>query len=569
MTHMRATHVQITDFSETDREPLRPSGMADILFCLIPAMAAVALCIWFRPLLTSGLWWDEQWRAYHVLLPGFHLDLGGTYAPTSPAWLLVDKLFVVLLGVREWVLRIPSVVAWVLIGPLTYRLSRRVMGRLASLVAGIALGVTPAVLYFGTELKPYATETLATVAIILAWAKARETEGKGRLLWYGVIALVSLLSVPAIFVVAPLLALDAIRAARNLRSKPRDSCRSLAIVAATSAAVILPLAAMVLPQPAGDEYRYFPFLPASFFQAIEIAARDIGAFLAAAWTSASMIKTDTRSVRLAAPSHPLFACAEWGVALLVVLGAWHLRRNLVGVGLTWVLGGGLVLQVIASRLHVWPLGIARVNLFMLPTVYVLTVAGLACAWNVIRKSRTLAPRAAAVPVLCAGVGLLGAMLAQNTVTTSALHEELPLHRWAENLRSIVADARNDAGAGAIAVVEMDGGEAGFFAEPKGATRGLGWIVYMDRYSYSRRVGREIPLSNTFFADIAQAHPFGLDAFMAGHRQATTVVEYTALGGLTIGVADGSVLTADIRAFGYVPYWYRTYEDSGQLTIWRR
>jgi 4-amino-4-deoxy-L-arabinose transferase-like glycosyltransferase len=186
MTHMRATHVQITDFSETDREPLRPSGMADILFCLIPAMAAVALCIWFRPLLTSGLWWDEQWRAYHVLLPGFHLDLGGTYAPTSPAWLLVDKLFVVLLGVREWVLRIPSVVAWVLIGPLTYRLSRRVMGRLASLVAGIALGVTPAVLYFGTELKPYATETLATVAIILAWAKARETEGKGRLLWYGV-----------------------------------------------------------------------------------------------------------------------------------------------------------------------------------------------------------------------------------------------------------------------------------------------------------------------------------------------------------------------------------------------
>ena len=238
-------------------------------FCLIPAVAAVALCIWFRPLLTSGLWWDEQWRAYHVVLPGLHLDLSGTYAPTSPLWLLIAKLSVALFGVKEWALRFPSVVAWVLIGPFAYRLGRRIMGRVASIVASTTLAATPPMIYFGTEFKPYALETFATVAIILAWARAHETGKKQRALWYGVMALVSLVSVPAIFVVAPLLGFDVIRAVHHLRHQSSDSRKLLAIVAATSVAIVVPLAVTVLPQPAGDEYAYFHFLPMNLWRGFE------------------------------------------------------------------------------------------------------------------------------------------------------------------------------------------------------------------------------------------------------------------------------------------------------------
>jgi hypothetical protein len=549
--------------------PSEPSGGLDFLFCLVPAVAAVALCTWFRPLLTSGLWWDEQWRAYHVVLPGLHLDLSGTYAPTSPAWLLIEKFAVVLLGLKEWVLRTPGIVAWVLIGPLTYRLCRRVMGRAASLVAGTALGATPAILYFGTELKPYVTETLCTVAIILAWTRAHEKEGTRRFVWYGVIALVSLVSVPAVFVVVPLLAVDAVRAVRRWRIDSRESRLQLAVVAATSAAVVVPLALTVLPQPAGAEYSYFHFLHGGLGEALLTAVRQIGAFLAAAWTSASLIKTDTRSVPLAFPSHPLFACAEWGIAVLVVIGGWHLRHSIVGIGLTSVFVGGLAFQVVTSLLHLWPLGIARVNLFLIPLVYVLTVAGLVCAWHAVRNGLMPALRAAALGVLCAGILLLGGIVVQDGVTTGALHADLPMHRWAEDLRTVVADARDDSGAGTIAVVQMDGAQSGFFAEPKGAPRGLGWTVYMDHYSYSEPVGNRIPLSRTFFADIALRSYTGLHDFLADHLLATTVVEYAALGNIAMGEAGGARVAKTIRSFGFEPYSTTTYKDSGQLTVWHR
>ncbi len=558
--------------SETvDPEPRRttgPHGAADLVFCLIPAVAALTLCIWFRQMLTSGLWWDEQWRAYHVVLPGLHLDLGGTYSPTSPAWLFVDKFAVVLFGVKEWAFRIPSVVAWVLVGPLTYRLCRRVLGRPASLVVGIGLGASPAILYFGTELKPFATETLATVAIILAWTRAHETEGKQRLLWYGLMALVSLVSVPAIFVVAPLIALDVITAARKWRSESRHSPRLLAIAAATSVAVIVPLAVTVLPQHAGADDTYFNFLPRNFWQAVSSTAHGIGAFLAAAWTSVPILKTDA-PLPLSTASHALFSLAEWGVPVLVIVGIWHLRHSTVGLGLTSVLVGGLVMQVVTSLLHLWPVGIARVNLFMLPVVYVLTVAGLAFAWNAVRQSRTFVSRAGGVIVLTAGMGLVGAMLVQNTFTIAALHRGLPTHRWAEDTRAVVADARRNSGPSTIAVVQMDGAGGGFFAEPTGAPHGLGWIFYMDHYRYSARVGSRIPLSRTFFAETGPHSDEGLRAFIEDHPGTTTVVEYAALGGYAAKFADANVLTAAIKSFGFVPYSQTTYADTGELTIWHR
>jgi Dolichyl-phosphate-mannose-protein mannosyltransferase len=566
----------------------RKSPPAELIFCLIPVVVAAALIVWFRPLLTSGLWWDEQWRAYHVVLPGLDLDLKGTYAPTAPVWLLICKLPVALFGVREWALRTPSVVAWILLGPLTYLLCRRVMGRVASLVAGTALAATPAIVYFDTELKPYAMETLATVAIVLAWARAHESVqiherahahqrvykhdrfgNKRRLGWYGAIAVISLVSVPALFIVAPLMAFDAVKAVRKVRSKTRESVRELTAVGATSIAVVVPWAVTVLHQPASDEFSYFHFLPRDLPQAFVDAIRGIGAFFAAAWTSASMIKTDTRSVPLAAPSHPLFACAEWGVAVLVVIGAWHLRNNLVGQGLACALAGGLVLQAIASLLHAWPLGIARVNLFLLPVVYMLTVAGLAWAWQVIHDGQLISARAIAMPILVAGTLLLGAILVQDTVTTQALHRDLPMQRWAEDLNSVVARARDLAGPSALAVVQMDGAEAGFFAEPPGARRGLGWIFYMDYYKYSERLGARIPLSLTYFADIADTSEGALRIFIADHPRATMVAEYAALAENTRGPNGGSLIAECIRRSGFHPYLSYTYRDSGQLTMWRR
>ena len=100
-----------------------------------------------------------------------------------------------------------------------------------------------------------------------------------------------------------------------------------------------------------------------------------------------MIKSDNQPIPLDAPWHLLFACAEWGVVVLVILGAWNLRRGVVGLGLTSVLVGGLALQVVASLFHLWPLGVARVTpLHAPPVISAMTVAGIACAWTAMRKS---------------------------------------------------------------------------------------------------------------------------------------------------------------------------------------
>ena len=80
-------------------------------------------------------------------------------------------------------------------------------------------------------------------------------------------ALVSLVSVPALFIVGPLLGLDVVRACRNSRAAPGDLRILLATVAAPSAAVAVPLAVTVLPQPAGAQYSYFNFLSANPWEA--------------------------------------------------------------------------------------------------------------------------------------------------------------------------------------------------------------------------------------------------------------------------------------------------------------
>jgi hypothetical protein len=178
-------------------------------------------------------------------------------------------------------------------------------------------------------------------------------------------------------------------------------------------------------------------------------------------------------------------------------------------------------------------------------------------------------RVVLLPVLCAGVALVGLVGVQDAASTGALHGDIPLHRWAESLRVVVSDTRKNATPGALAVVQMDGGESGFFAEPLGATRGLGWIVYMDYYSYPTWPGPRIPLARTFFCDISQQSTAALGTFIADHPQATMVAQYWALGAHGSGAVAGRLVVSRIRSFGFKAYSTVTYKDSGQLTIWRR
>ena len=539
---------------------------ADLVVLTVVAALPVALTVWFGQLLTSGLWWDEQWRAYHIALSGLQMDLGGTYSPTAPAWLLIEKLAAAVLGPHEWALRIPSVVAWVLIGPVAYLLGRRVMSRPFAGLAAAALAVNPAMLYFGSELKPYALEALVTLLVLLGWVRGREAHGGARLAWYGAIAAVSLLSIPALFVVAPLLALDVERVLRHVGSCWRASARSLLSALMAGALVLVPLALFVLPQPAGADYGFFTFVPYQLGQAWHAVIGDLGTYLSGAWTTVSLIRSDTGLITLPPASCLLTDSASWGVAVLVLLGMWHLRRSTLGRGLTAALGGSLALELVASLAHRWPFGLIRVNLFQLPLVLILTVAGLAAAWNIATNSGRLRLEAAAV--LAAGLVLVAALVTQEGFTTRSLHGDLPLSRWETYLKSAVIVARRLAGPGTLAVVLVDGLPTTCMTEPVGAPHGLAWNFYMDFYDFAGLPASDrVPLASTYFATTAPQSAAGLPRFFSEHPGASTVVEYRALGG-PVCPLSGSFLGPVIRKSGFHPVWTRTYRHSGALTVWQ-
>ncbi|MGD1012719.1 MAG: glycosyltransferase family 39 protein [Acidimicrobiales bacterium] len=547
----------------------------DLVLLLVLGLIPVAMAVWFRQVLSSGLWWDELWRAYHIALPGIQLDLHHTYAPTAPAWLYIEKLAVDLMGLHEWVLRLPSVTAWVLLGPVAYLLCRRAMSRTLAFVAGVAMAINPAMLYFGTELKPYVVEALATGVILLAWLRGRRVHGMHRFAWYFVIALASLPSIPASFVVAPLLACDLVRAAWHHRSEGRVALSDVVAALVAGALVVLPLALFVLPQPAGAAYGYFRFIPHGASPAVRAVASDLLTYASGAWTGLSLIASDTGLIPLSTAPSLLVGCADVGLFALVLTGAWHLRRRPLGQGLIAALVGSLLLETVASGLNRWPLGLTRINLFQLPLVLMLTVAGLSAVWKRAssearsRKRDEVANRALSGVAFALGLALVLALGVQNASTISALHSDLPWARPGAYTKSVVAEARRLYRPGTLAVVVVDGRRTGCMDEPTGTPRGMSWIFYMDFYNFAGMPSSDrIPLASTYFATTSPHSAAGLPGFFARHPADATVVEYRELSGGRCVLRD-LFLARAIRRHGYYATWIRIYNHSGEITVWHR
>src|SRR5206468_2459734 len=69
-------------------------------------------------------------------------------------------------------LRLPGVLAFLALGPVTFALSRRFLGPLASLLVAAATVANSGILTYGLQLKPFTLEALGAELAVLLWFEA-------------------------------------------------------------------------------------------------------------------------------------------------------------------------------------------------------------------------------------------------------------------------------------------------------------------------------------------------------------------------------------------------------------
>ncbi|MCS7178325.1 MAG: glycosyltransferase family 39 protein [Anaerolineae bacterium] len=113
-----------------------------------------------------SLWLDEAYLALNIL----NRDFSGLLRPLDhhqvapPLFLWAVKLAVSLGGDSEMVLRLVPLIGSILALPLFYRLARGVLSPLGAWLATAMLAWSQPLIYYASEVKPYATDALTSVA---------------------------------------------------------------------------------------------------------------------------------------------------------------------------------------------------------------------------------------------------------------------------------------------------------------------------------------------------------------------------------------------------------------------
>jgi hypothetical protein len=234
--------------------------------------------------------------------------------------------------------------------------------------------------------------------------------------------------------------------------------------------------------------------------------------------------------------------------------------------------GALLLELLASAVHRWPFGLLRVNIFVLPLLYVLGGIGAVALARLLRGPqradgswlpatwwRVIALGAAAV-LFVAAVTAGGVATQQALAETSALQAK---PTWFGATKAAVADTRLMATPGDLVIIRADRSPPIWYAFP--------WLYYMNRYQgYPARVAARprIPASRTL--PVAYVTPGAVHRFLAAHpgSPAIFLLEYILFPDRFPASAHQQSLTT-LRQFGYCPTREIPLSYTGELTVLTR
>ena len=389
----------------------------------LAATATTGLILTSR-VVTRPLWYDEQWRAYYFAMHGhqFWNDITHANAPSALLYIAVEKLSTGIFGQYPWALRLPAAAAIPVLAVLIYGYARRFTAPPGALLAAVVTAGSSGVLRQALQVKPYLLEAAATVTVLLLWSAARPGRGRraARVALFTAAGVISCLSVAGIFVIAPLAVGEAVLIRGDLRRRARAFLDALPALAIS----LLHTGLFVAAQSDQRKSTFWDFAFAS--------GRGIGGGLHFLARGTGQLAAGT-FLGFSAASPPLTGVAhlQWvtpTVTVLVLLGwataAATLWRSRAGRQLLAVAGCILAGTALASALRYWPYGLQRTNIFALPVLAVLAIAGWTvwwrAAWAAARSgARRTGPRRATAPALilpsllaCAGMALLALTGAQ-------------------------------------------------------------------------------------------------------------------------------------------------------------
>ena len=359
------------------RRRLRSFGL-DALIAVVLIGVATAGLIGVRRVITRPLWYDEQWRAYFFSLHGheFWSQIQNINAPNGLLYVAAVKLSTAVFGQYPWALRLPAAVAVPVLTALTYAYGRRFAGRAGSVAVALIVGGSSGALSQALQLKPYLLEAAATVAVLLLWSTAPATDDgrrRRRLVHFTLAAVISCVSVPGIFLIGPLAVAEPLFMRGNLRRR-----LSASIDVLPALVISLLHTRLFIGAQSGQrhtDFWNFAFAagrgPSGALHFLANSTRDLAAGTALAFTSSTTPVHGVQHLSWVASAAAAVVMAGW---VLAAATQWRTRP---GRQLLFVCGCFLGGSALASELRFWPYGLQRTNIFIIPALAVLALAGWA------------------------------------------------------------------------------------------------------------------------------------------------------------------------------------------------
>ena len=517
--------------SPTSDAPRRIWGISrvDLVAAGVLLVVFGLILLHLRGLVAKPLWNDEQWHAYWSSLDPsqFLAQLPGIPAPVGLGWLAIERVSIEIFGNSAWALRLPPILSIYVLALCTYLLGRYWLPWWMSLLIGAALLCNAPDLVYGLQVKEDVFVSTCAVLAVLLWLGANHEDATtaGRWVRYVIIGLLGVCAIPAVFAIAPLFALDLWRAWRT-----RQLRQQLPLIATASAIISANLVFYVRLATAVLHINYWQgfFAPHQVHTGLDFVGRQLQSYVPGVF-SAGYLPPDLSfpfdtAVTKASQSVVLSVLISVGMLIALAAGCIKAWRTPVSRTVLAVAGGILLLELFGSVAGKWPFGLVRVNLLVIPFLYLLMGTGI---WALVSSLRPAsrratssggAPRHAARPrptvldipkwAICATlvVCCVAAGIASWRIQRS-LAEQSSVVQYVGGLGTVVHTVRLDAKPDDVAVVLGDTD---------------GWKYYMDYYDDSTLAGRpRLSAQKTLYT--SDFRPSTLSHFVASRHPASVFV----------------------------------------------
>ena len=352
-----------------------------------------------------SLWLDEAMLANNIVGRTFVALLRPLGENQSAPWLFLfgERAITIAVGPNELALRLLPLVAGILLPWVVWLTGTKLADRETGLIAASFAALSPLLLYYSNEVKPYSTDALVSAALVFVTLRVLENDDDRRR-WYvlvlgGAVGLVA--SFPAAFVLPA--CWGALLASPNVRQRPR--ARRMLSLAAVVWVVVLALPyAFVIRRATSDA-----FLTTYFTDRFLVPWRAEG--FTALWSLWYDVCVEAFLGHDALASIPNAVSVVLSATILAVcgVGVWETWRRRGAAGAVLMIGP-VVIALVASALRVYPLT-ARLWTYSAPLWAMLAAAGLRSIAISVRRdvslSMSLVATAGLLSAACvdAGVGL--------------------------------------------------------------------------------------------------------------------------------------------------------------------